>query len=99
MSAVAWVLVITALAGVGGTGLGGAVSASFRRGSDRIVSLLLSFAGGVMLAVVCFDLIMGALYPETGANGVGVWFVYLRRHAWLRCYLCPELSDRQEHQP
>lgn len=56
-----WVAIITAIAGVGGTGLGGAVSALFKRDSKKTVSLLLSFAGGVMLAVVCFDLVRDAL--------------------------------------
>lgn len=64
MSVFLWVTVITLIAGVGGTGLGGLVSALFRRDSSRTVSLLLSFTGGVMLAVVCFDLIGNALAPE-----------------------------------
>jgi len=63
-------LITTALAGVVGTGLGGLIGALFRKESDRTVSLLLSFAGGVMLSVVCFDLILEAL--ETN---VGVWVV------------------------
>lgn len=61
---VLWMLAITALAGMGGTGLGGAVSCLFRRDSSRTVSLLLSFAAGVMVAVVCFDLLTDALTPE-----------------------------------
>jgi len=69
MSMVLWVTVMTALAGVGGTGLGGAMGALLRRDSDRAVSLLLSFAGGVMMSVVCFDLIENALYPSGGASG------------------------------
>lgn len=56
-----YVLLITAIAGVGGTGLGGVVSMFFRRDSKKQVSLLLSFAAGVMLAVVCFDLISSAM--------------------------------------
>ncbi len=60
-----WLLVgITALAGVGGTGLGGAVSCLFRKDSDKTVSLLLSYAAGVMIAVVCFDLLTEALNAE-----------------------------------
>lgn len=54
-------IVTTTLAGVGGTGLGGMIGALFRRDSNRTVSLLLSFAGGVMLSVVCFDLITEAI--------------------------------------
>lgn len=61
-----WIILITLVAGAGGTGLGGVVSAVIRKDSTKIVSLLLSFAGGVMLAVVCFDLIPDALFPSTG---------------------------------
>lgn len=50
------IIVITFISGVIGTGLGGLVGALLRRESNKIVSLLLSFAGGIMLAVVCFDL-------------------------------------------
>ena len=50
------IIVITFISGVVGTGLGGLVGAVLRRESNKIVSLLLSFAAGIMLAVVCFDL-------------------------------------------
>ena len=64
MSTFWWVVIITSIAGVGGTGLGGIVGAVLRRDSTKAVSLLLSFAGGVMMAVVCFDLIPEAFRPE-----------------------------------
>lgn len=68
MSMLGWIIIITAVAGVGGTWLGGVVGALFNKDSSKIVSLLLSFAGGVMLAVVCFDLITDAIAPaESGA--------------------------------
>lgn len=50
------IIIITLISGVVGTGLGGLIGAILRRESNKIVSLLLSFAGGIMLAVVCFDL-------------------------------------------
>lgn len=50
------IIVITFISGVVGTGLGGAVGALLKRDSQKVVSLLLSFAAGIMLAVVCFDL-------------------------------------------
>ena len=50
------IIIITFISGAIGTGLGGLVGAVLRRDSNRIVSLLLSFAAGIMLAVVCFDL-------------------------------------------
>ena len=52
-----WVVLSTFIAGVIGTGLGGTIGAILRKESSKVVSLLLAFAGGVMLAVVCFDLI------------------------------------------
>lgn len=67
MDMIVWIVIITAIAGVGGTGLGGLMSAAIKRESDRIVSLLLSFAGGIMLSVVCFDLLREAMFPD----GVG----------------------------
>ncbi len=63
-------IVTTALAGVGGTGLGGLIGALLQKDSKRVVSLLLSFAGGVMLSVVCFDLVTEAI--ETN---MGIWTV------------------------
>lgn len=74
METIGWIIAITAVAGIGGTGLGGVVGAVIRRETDRLVSLLLSFAGGVMLAVVCFDLISDALFPQ-GMVGVAanIW--------------------------
>lgn len=50
------IIIITFISGVVGTGLGGVVGAVMKRDSKKIVSLLLSFAAGIMLAVVCFDL-------------------------------------------
>ncbi|MBR0139869.1 MAG: ZIP family metal transporter [Firmicutes bacterium] len=71
-----WPLImITFIAGVGGTGLGGAISCMFRKDSDRTVSLLLSFAAGVMTAVVCFDLLTEALNSDTGVSNL--WLVVL----------------------
>ena len=69
-----WLLVgITAAAGVGGTGLGGAVACLFRKDSDKTVSLLLSFAAGVMTAVVCFDLLTEAM--SAGDSAANLWLV------------------------
>ena len=75
MSDIGWIIVITAVAGVGGTGLDGAVGALLKRDSSRIVSLLLAFAGGIMTGVVCFDMISGALEPDGATEPVSVFFV------------------------
>ena len=70
MGIIKTLLITTALAGIGGTGLGGLIGGLLQKDSKRTVSLLLSFAGGVMLSVVCFDLVTESI--ETGAN---LWFV------------------------
>lgn len=67
------VVIITAIAGVVGTGLGGLIGVLFTRNSEKIVSLLLSFAGGVMLCIVCLDLLSDAL----GQNPDSVGNVFL----------------------
>jgi len=69
------ILLITALAGIGGTGLGGLVSCLFRRDSSRSVSLLLSFAAGVMTAVVCFDLLADAIHPSDGSGQTSILLI------------------------
>ena len=68
MGVIATLILTTALAGVAGTGIGGLVGALLQKDSKRTVSLLLSFVGGVMLSVVCFDLVVEAI--ETNA---GIW--------------------------
>ena len=63
-------ILATALAGVVGTGLGGLVGAMLQKDSNRTVSLLLSFAGGVLLSVVFFKLV-----TESIETNVGIWTV------------------------
>ena len=82
MDVLGTLLLTTALAGVGGTGLGGLIGALLQKDSKRTVSLLLSFAGGVMLSVVCFDLITEAVSASTNIWIVvgAVAFSLLRSH-------------------
>ena len=70
MDVIGTLILTTALAGVAGTGLGGLIGAMLQKDSNRVVSLLLSFAGGVMLSVVCFDLVTEAI-----GTGMGIWTV------------------------
>ena len=83
MGVIATLLVTTALAGIGGTGLGGLIGAMLQKDSKRTVSLLLSFAAGVMLSVVCFDLVTEAIETNMGVGSVvfaialGVTVTYL----------------------
>ena len=68
MGVIETLIVTTALAGVVGTGLGGLIGAMLQKDSNRTVSLLLSFAGGVMLSVVCFDLATEAVQTNVGVG-------------------------------
>ena len=83
MSVLGTLVMTTAIAGVVGTGLGGLIGALLQKDSNRIVSLLLSFAGGVMISVVCFDLVVEAIETEVGigmvifAIALGVAVIYL----------------------
>ena len=87
MGVLATLLLTTFLAGVIGTGLGGLIGALLQKDSNRTVSLLLSFAGGVMLAVVCFDLVVEAIetqvgiYTVIGSVALGVAVIYFLN--WL----------------
>jgi len=74
MGGLAEALLVTAIAGVGGTGSGGLTACLFRRESERAVSLLLSFAAGVMIAVVCLDLLRDAA-DSAGALPLGALLV------------------------
>ncbi|MCQ2742719.1 MAG: ZIP family metal transporter [Bacilli bacterium] len=77
MQNLAWIALVTFIAGVLGTGVGGLVGALLRKDSSKVVSLLLSFAAGVMLAVVCFDLMPSALKPEEGGSEVPFYLVII----------------------
>ncbi len=68
-----FITLVTLLAGAGGTGLGGLVGALFKSESNRTVSLLLAFAGGVMTAMVCFDLLAEAVEAAQEVHEHGVF--------------------------
>lgn len=86
MGVIETLILTTAIAGVGGTGLGGLIGAMLQKDSNRVVSLLLSFAGGVMLSVVCFDLAVEAVETGVGiftviaAIALGVAVIFLLNH-------------------
>ena len=104
MNVLGTLLLTTALAGVGGTGLGGLIGALLQKDSKRTVSLLLSFAGGVMLSVVCFDLIAEAVSASTniwvvvGAVAFGVAITYFLNYLIDR-KTNPEVPHIDENHP
>lgn len=91
-----FVTLVTLISGAGGTGLGGLIGALFKSESNRTISLLLAFAGGVMTAMVCFDLLAEA---EEAANQIyehGVLLVILAVALGVAVvYLLNHLIDRK----
>ncbi|MDO4502974.1 MAG: ZIP family metal transporter [Coriobacteriia bacterium] len=69
METFAYITLITLIAGSGGTGLGGVVGALLKTDSNRTISLLLSLAGGIMLSVVCLDLMVEAVESAQQVTG------------------------------
>ena len=104
MGVMGTLLLATTLAGVVGTGLGGLIGALLQKDSSRMVSLLLSFAGGVMLSVVCFDLVTEAIattegiYVVIGSVAAGVLITYFLN--WLiDRFANPEVAHIDENHP
>lgn len=75
MDAFLTVTLMTLIAGVGGTGLGGILGALVRTESNRIVSLLLSATSGVMISIVCFELMVESLEAAQSLFSDGAVFV------------------------
>ncbi len=104
MGVIGILIITTFIAGVVGTGLGGLVGAVLQKDSNRTVSLLLSFAGGVMLSVVCFDLATEAI--EVSANvwivvaaiAIGVAVIYILNHL-IDSKTNPEVPHIDENHP
>ena len=82
----------TAVTGVGALALGGALAAAVHSPSDRSVSLLLRFTAGVMLSVVCFDLLADA--TEGGALAAVILWVLA---GYFATYLLNGWLDRRAH--
>lgn len=110
LSPFAFVTLVTLISGAGGTGLGGFIGALFKSESNRTISLLLTFAGGVMTAMVCFDLLAEAeeAASQIAEHGVvlvifavalGVAVVYLLNHLIDRKTRKEVSHTADEHHP
>lgn len=72
-----FVTLVTLLAGAGGTGVGGLIGVLCKSDSNKTISLLLAFAGGVMTAMVCFDLLAEAIEASCTIFDAGVVLVII----------------------
>ena len=110
LSPFAFVTLVTLISGAGGTGLGGFIGALFKSESNRTISLLLAFAGGVMTAMVCFDLLAEAeeAASQIAEHGVvlvifavalGVAVVYVLNHLIDRKTRKEVSHTADEHHP
>ena len=87
--------------------MGGLVSCLFRKDSSKTVSLLLSFAAGVMTSVVCFDLLTEALHSDGIRNSVGLvvigvlvgYVVIALLNAWIDRNTDHEVAHIDENHP
>ena len=61
MNPLLFIILLTGATGVGGLALGGVLAALARRESPPATSLLLSFTGGLMLAIVSLDMVPEAI--------------------------------------
>ena len=96
LSPFAFVTLVTLISGAGGTGLGGLIGALFKSESNRTISLLLAFAGGVMTAMVCFDLLAEAEEAASQIAEHGVLLVILAVALGVAVvYLLNHLIDRK----
>ncbi len=96
LSPFAFVTLVTLISGAGGTGLGGLIGALFKSESNRTISLLLAFAGGVMTAMVCFDLLAEAVEAASQVTEHGVLLVILAVALGVAVvYLLNHLIDRK----
>ncbi len=61
MEMLGWMLLTVCITGIGSSALGAGIASFFDLSSNKLVSMLLSFAAGLMLAIICFDFIPEAL--------------------------------------
>lgn len=63
-------IIFSFFVGIIGTGIGGLVAFIYKKPTNRLISTTLGFAGGLMLAVVCFDLLPEAFEVGGLINGI-----------------------------
>ncbi|MCR5846325.1 MAG: ZIP family metal transporter [bacterium] len=68
MDSIALLIAITCVTGIGSGVIGASVASAFNLDSNRLMSMVISFAAGLMLAIICFDFIPDALEAGEGAG-------------------------------
>lgn len=82
------ITLIGLLAGVIGTGMGGIISALFRKNVERYIDFFMGLSGGIMLAVVVFDLMKEAM----NEMGVPYTIVFVFLGVLLTMYIKTKLD-------
>lgn len=94
MNLLIMIIVLTALSGIGGTGIGAVLSTTVQKGSNKAMSLLLSFASGTMISIVCLDLFHDALETGISKGGMAIFVII----GFLTVYLLERVMDRKAEQ-
>ena len=71
------VILITAIAGIAGTALGGCLTLFIRQSSKKAIGILEGFASGITLGTVCFHFISEAMHTEGGHEHSSAYAVIL----------------------
>ena len=88
------VILYSVIAGIVGTTLGGLIGIFFKGSSDKTLSCVLSFAAGIMLGMVCFE-----LFPEANET-FRFWYTMLAAlGGMLLLIVLNHFVDRHEHAP
>uniref|UniRef100_UPI000689C611 ZIP family metal transporter n=1 Tax=Caldanaerobius polysaccharolyticus TaxID=44256 RepID=UPI000689C611 len=64
------IIIFSFFTGIIGTGIGGLIAFIYKKPTDKLISTTLGFASGLMLAVVCFDLLPHAFDTGGLINGI-----------------------------
>ena len=95
MNMLIMIIVLTALSGIGGTGIGAALSSTVKKSSNKAMSLLLSFASGTMISIVCLDLFHDALETGMSKGGIALFVII----GFLTVYLLERVMDEKPSGP
>lgn len=85
-------IIVGISAGIIGTGIGGAFAFILRQPSRRTLGMLMGFSSGLMLAVVCFDLLPTAFEISSLSSGITGIIVGV-----VLIIICEDIISSQTH--